>query len=63
MKGSVKFNLIFACQEHAVLARSLGVTQLIVAVNKMDVVAWSKTRYLEIRDLLLPFLKQVSREK
>jgi elongation factor 1 alpha-like protein len=28
-------------KEHAILARSLGVTQLIVVVNKLDLVEWS----------------------
>jgi translation elongation factor EF-1alpha len=42
-----------------VLARSLGVTQLIVAVNKMDVVAWSQARFEDIRTQLSLFLKQV----
>ncbi|KAG1198815.1 hypothetical protein G6F70_005463 [Rhizopus microsporus] len=31
-------------KEHAVLARSLGVQQLIVAVNKLDLVDWSQER-------------------
>uniref|UniRef100_A0A0B7A336 Tr-type G domain-containing protein n=1 Tax=Arion vulgaris TaxID=1028688 RepID=A0A0B7A336_9EUPU len=32
-------------REHALLARSLGVGQVIVAVNKMDTVDWSQDRY------------------
>lgn len=33
-------------QEHALLARSLGVTQLLVAINKLDAAepAWSQVR-------------------
>lgn len=27
-------------KEHAILARSLGVTQIIVAINKLDLVKW-----------------------
>ncbi|KAK3089321.1 hypothetical protein FSP39_002718 [Pinctada imbricata] len=46
-------------REHAVLARSLGVAQLIVAVNKMDTVDWSDKRYDEITKKLGQFLKQV----
>ena len=45
-------------REHAILARSLGVAQLIVAVNKCDVVEWREERYRQILALLLPFLKQ-----
>ena len=44
-------------KEHAVLARSLGVTHLIVAVNKMDMVEWSRTRFDQIVGTLGPFLK------
>jgi elongation factor 1 alpha-like protein len=29
-------------KEHAILARSLGVTQLIVAFNKLEKLDWSK---------------------
>lgn len=45
-------------REHAQLARSLGVEQLIVAVNKMDTVDYSEQRYKYIRGSLQPFLKQ-----
>jgi len=47
-------------REHAVLAKTLGVNQLIVAVNKMDdpSVLWNKERYDEIEKKLLPYLKQ-----
>ncbi|KNC99194.1 translation elongation factor EF-1, subunit alpha [Spizellomyces punctatus DAOM BR117] len=50
-------------REHAVLLRSLGVTQLIVAVNKLDVVDWSKTRFDEISEKLSHFLSQVGFRK
>ncbi|KAJ2880793.1 hypothetical protein H4R27_004507 [Coemansia aciculifera] len=43
-------------REHAILIRSLGVRQLVVAVNKLDVIEWSETRYLEITGRLLDFL-------
>ena len=35
-------------REHALLARSLGVTRLVVAINKMDTARWSKERFDEI---------------
>lgn len=43
-------------REHAILARSLGVGQLIVAVNKMDSIDWSKERYDDIVIRLKTFL-------
>ncbi|KAI0650147.1 EF Tu GTP binding domain-containing protein [Trametes meyenii] len=45
-------------REHLLLVRSLGVSQVIVAVNKLDQVEWSKARYSEIVELLKPFLVQ-----
>ena len=44
-------------REHAVLVRSLGVNQLIVAVNKLDTVEWSKDRFDFIVEKLKQFLK------
>ncbi len=46
-------------REHALLVRSLGVTQLAVAVNKLDTVDWSEDRFKEITSKLKHFLKQV----
>ncbi|PIC51917.1 hypothetical protein B9Z55_002234 [Caenorhabditis nigoni] len=43
-------------KEHALLLRSLGVTQLVVAVNKLDTVDWSMDRFEEIRNNLTVFL-------
>ncbi|KAK7060217.1 hypothetical protein VNI00_000982 [Paramarasmius palmivorus] len=45
-------------REHILLVRSLGVSQVIVAINKLDQVQWSKARYTEICDYLRPFLVQ-----
>lgn len=43
-------------KEHAVLARSLGVKQIIVCINKLELMEWSKERYdyiqAQIRDFL-----------
>lgn len=46
-------------REHAMLAKTLGVSYLIVAINKMDepTVKWSKERYDECIVKLRPFLK------
>ncbi|XP_038615880.1 HBS1-like protein isoform X3 [Tachyglossus aculeatus] len=45
-------------REHGLLVRSLGVTQLVVAVNKMDQVNWQEERFQEIIGKLGQFLKQ-----
>ena len=47
-------------QEHAMLIKTTGAKELIVAVNKMDdiTVEWSKERYDEIVNKLKPFLKK-----
>ncbi|KAG6919272.1 hypothetical protein DXG01_007404 [Tephrocybe rancida] len=45
-------------REHLLLVRSLGVAQVIVAVNKLDQVNWEKDRYDEICSILRPFLIQ-----
>ncbi|XP_048842498.1 HBS1-like protein isoform X1 [Brienomyrus brachyistius] len=45
-------------REHGLLVRSLGVTQLAVAVNKMDQVTWQQERFQEIVTKLGHFLKQ-----
>uniref|UniRef100_A0A671S7K5 HBS1-like protein n=1 Tax=Sinocyclocheilus anshuiensis TaxID=1608454 RepID=A0A671S7K5_9TELE len=44
-------------REHGLLVRSLGVTQLAVAVNKMDQVNWQQERFQEIVSKLGHFLK------
>ena len=45
-------------REHALLVRSIGVSQLIVAVNKLDTVDWSESRFKDITEKLGKFLKQ-----
>ncbi|KAG8830141.1 Hsp70 suppressor, GTPase facilitates ribosomal subunit dissociation, partial [Serendipita sp. 405] len=45
-------------REHLLLVRSLGVQQLVVAVNKLDNVEWSKDRFDEIVESLGAFLTQ-----
>ncbi|XP_063986384.1 protein HBS1 isoform X2 [Diachasmimorpha longicaudata] len=45
-------------REHALLLRSLGVSELAVVVNKLDTVDWSKDRFNEIVDKMSVFLKQ-----
>lgn len=43
-------------KEHAVIARSLGVTQLVVAVNKLDMVNWSLERFKDIYYKMINYL-------
>ncbi|XP_057333342.1 protein HBS1 isoform X1 [Microplitis mediator] len=45
-------------REHALLLRSLGVSQIAVVVNKLDTVDWSKERFDEITEKMSVFLKQ-----
>lgn len=44
-------------REHAMLARSLGVTQLVVAVNKLDAMNWEQARFQNIEQRLSEFLQ------
>ena len=48
-------------REHALLARTMGINQLIVAINKMDAAEppYSEKRYQEVREVLGKFLKSL----
>jgi elongation factor 1-alpha len=46
-------------REHALLAHTLGVKQLIIGVNKMDIADYSEARYKEIKEEVTTFLKKV----
>ena len=52
----------FETREHALLAYTLGVKQLIVAVNKMDSTEppYSQARFEEIQKEVSGFIKKVS---
>ncbi|CAJ0572212.1 unnamed protein product, partial [Mesorhabditis spiculigera] len=45
-------------REHSMLIRSLGVSQLIVAINQMDKVNWSADRYKEVESQIRVFLER-----
>ena len=47
-------------REHALLANTLGVKQMIIAVNKMDTNKWSQDRFNEITKELSSFIKKVN---
>lgn len=46
-------------REHIMLVKTVGVSKLVVVINKMDesTVQWSKERYEEIKEKLTPFIK------
>ncbi|KAF4124555.1 elongation factor 1-alpha [Geosmithia morbida] len=46
-------------REHALLSYTLGVRQLIVAINKMDTAQWSEARFNEIVKETSTFIKKV----
>jgi elongation factor 1-alpha len=52
-------------REHAFLAKTLGVNQLVVAVNKMDdpSVDWSEQRFEEVKDGISELLKKVGYDR
>jgi elongation factor 1-alpha len=45
-------------REHALLANTLGVEQLICGINKMDAADYSEARFKEIVDNIAPFLQK-----
>lgn len=46
-------------KEHVFLSRTLGVNQLIVAINKMDLQQWSEKRFGEVKEEVSKLLKSV----
>ncbi|KAH7312281.1 P-loop containing nucleoside triphosphate hydrolase protein [Stachybotrys elegans] len=54
--GAYEKGLKGQTREHVLLLRSLGVQRIIVAVNKLDMVGWSKDRFEEISQEVSGFL-------
>lgn len=54
--GSFESGLKGQTREHALLLRSMGVSRVIVAVNKLDMVGWSQERFNEIKDQVSGFM-------
>ncbi len=46
-------------KEHAFLARTLGIKQLIVAINKMDAVNYDEKKYNEVKEQVANLLKAI----
>ncbi|CVK32588.1 Elongation factor 1-alpha (fragment) [Methanoculleus bourgensis] len=47
-------------KEHVFLSRTLGINQLIIGINKMDVVKYDEKRYNEVKDQLSQLIKMVA---
>jgi len=45
-------------KEHILLAKSLGISQIIVAINKLDREEWNENRFKEIQNILGTFLQK-----
>lgn len=54
--GAYEKGLKGQTKEHVLLLRSLGVQRLIIAVNKLDMVGWSQSRFDEINQQVNGFL-------
>ena len=54
--GSFESGLKGQTKEHALLVRSMGLQRVIVAVNKLDTVQWSRDRFDEIQQQVGAFL-------
>ncbi|KAL9601840.1 MAG: hypothetical protein Q9179_002731 [Wetmoreana sp. 5 TL-2023] len=54
--GSFESGLRGQTKEHALLIRSMGVQRIVIAVNKLDTVQWSKDRFDEIQQQVSAFL-------
>ncbi|KAI0155296.1 P-loop containing nucleoside triphosphate hydrolase protein [Xylariaceae sp. FL1272] len=54
--GAFEAGLKGQTKEHSLLLRSMGVSRIIVAVNKLDTVSWSEERFEEISNQVSGFL-------
>jgi elongation factor 1-alpha len=46
-------------KEHIFLSKTLGINQLIIAINKMDVVDYSEDKYNEVKDAVSKLIKSI----
>ncbi|KAK0739094.1 hypothetical protein B0T21DRAFT_361924 [Apiosordaria backusii] len=61
--GAFESGLKGQTKEHSLLIRSMGVSRIIVAVNKLDMVNWSQERFDEIKDQVSGFLSATGFQK
>src|SRR4029434_4282358 len=54
-----RLGVIEQTRRHLYIAALLAIPQLVIAVNKMDLVGWSEERFLEIRDAIEAFLPKL----
>lgn len=54
--GSFESGLKGQTKEHALLVRSIGVQRIIIAINKLDTLSWSRDRFDEIQQQVSAFL-------
>lgn len=54
--GNFESGLKGQTKEHALLVRSMGVQRIVIAVNKLDTVQWSRDRFDEISQQVSAFL-------
>ncbi|KAG8426137.1 hypothetical protein J3459_008398 [Metarhizium acridum] len=57
--GAYEKGLKGQTREHVLLLAQFGCERLIVAVNKLDMVGWSKDRFDEISQQVMGFFSQV----
>lgn len=58
--GAFESGLKGQTREHSQLLRSMGVSRIIVAVNKLDAAQWNKDRFDEIKQQVSGFLTSIS---
>jgi sulfate adenylyltransferase large subunit len=50
-------------RRHAVIVSTLGIRRFVIAVNKMDLVAWSQERFASLQAEFRPFLQELGAEE
>src|SRR5215469_12574620 len=50
-------------RRHALIVSTLGIRNFVVAVNKMDLIGWSESRFAELQAEFRPFLKELGADE